>query len=127
MTKKHLSANIHRALARLKSLSVTLNAPETGQHTETNIFVHPIAVKLHDAYDVSDERSFQLQIGSKTMPEYPMTSVTEAPYQLRKTVGNPLHIYMGAGIVLINIPLALIWKRFREQGSLVFQPNQVIN
>ena len=54
---------------------------------------HPISVKLNDAYDVSDERSFQIQIGSKIMPGYLMTSVTGTLYQLRKTVGNPLHIY----------------------------------
>ena len=34
---------------------------------------------------------------------------------------------MVAGIVLINISLALMWKRFREQDFLVFQLNQVIN
>ena len=27
------------------------------------------------------------------MPEYPMTSMTEALYQLQKTVGNPLQMY----------------------------------
>ena len=37
--------------------------------------------------------SFQIQIGSTTMPEYPMTTLTETLHQLRKTVGNPLHIY----------------------------------
>ena len=38
--------------------------------------------------------SFQIQIGSKIIPEYPVTCVTEALSQLRKTVGNhPLHLY----------------------------------
>ena len=27
------------------------------------------------------------------MPEYPLLPVTETSYQLRKTVGHPLHIY----------------------------------
>ena len=62
-------------------------------NTEAYNFFHPIAVKLNDAYDVSDEHSFQIQIGSKIMPEYPMTSVTETLYQLRVTVGSPLHIW----------------------------------
>ena len=69
------------------------SAPDTGNYIEANNLFHPIAVKLNDGYDASDEHSFQLQTGSKTMPEYPMTSVTETLYQLRKTVGNPLHIY----------------------------------
>uniref|UniRef100_UPI0040498795 hypothetical protein n=1 Tax=Flavobacterium sp. TaxID=239 RepID=UPI0040498795 len=91
---KNFSANIHRALTRLKSVFVTLNSAEGVQYKNANNFFHPIAVKLNDAYDVSDEHSVQLQIGSKIIPEYPMTSVTEAMSQLRKTVGNrPLHIY----------------------------------
>ena len=62
-------------------------------HTKkpTTYVFHPIAVKHGDAYDVQDERSLQIQIGSKTMPEYPMSSVSIC--QLGQTVGHPLHIY----------------------------------
>ena len=81
---KNFSANIHRALFRMKSVFLILNALETGQYKEANDFFHPIAAKLNDAYGVSDEHSFQLQIGSKTMPGYLMTSVTGTLYQLRK-------------------------------------------
>ena len=73
---------------------LTLNSTESAQYKEANNIVHPISIKLNDAYDVSDEHSFQIEVGSKIMPEYPMTSVTEALYQLRKTVGNPLYIYI---------------------------------
>ena len=53
-----------------------------------------MSAKLNDAYDPLDEHSFQIQIGSKIIPEHPVTSVTEALSQLRKTVGNyPLHLY----------------------------------
>ena len=90
---KSFSANTHRALSRLRSVFVILNTAHSGQYKEANNFFHPIAVKLNDGYDVQDERSFQIQIGSKIMPEYPMSSVTEALYQLGKTVGHPLHIY----------------------------------
>ena len=38
-------------------------------------------------YDVSKEMEFQIQIGSKLIPEYPMRSVAECFYQLRKTLG----------------------------------------
>ena len=111
------AANIHRALSRLKSIFVTLSTADSGAYKEANNFFHPIAVKLNDGYDVSDEHSFQLQIGSKVMPEYPMTSVTGTLYQLRKTVGNPHYISMAAGIVPIDISLALTWKIFQGQGS----------
>ena len=90
---KNFSANIHRALPRLKSIYVTLNAAESVAYKEANNFFHPIAGKLNDGYDVEDEHSFQIQIGSKIMPEYPLSSVTETLCQLGKTVGHPLHIY----------------------------------
>ena len=89
----NFSANIHRALSRLKSVFVLLNTADSGQYKEANNFFLPVAVKLNDGYGVQDEHSFQIQIGSKTMPEYPMSSVTETQYQLGKTVGHPLHVY----------------------------------
>ena len=91
--KKKLSANIHRALSRLKSIFVPLNHTDTMQYKEANNFYHSISTKLNDGYDVEDEHSFQVQIGSKIMPEYTLSSVTESQYQLGKTVGHPLHIY----------------------------------
>ena len=91
--KKKLSANIHRALSRLESIPVNLNHVDTMQYKGANHFHHPISIKLNDGYDVEDEHTFQVQIGSKTMPEYPLSSVTESLYQLGKTVGHPLHIY----------------------------------
>ena len=63
------------------------------QYKEANNFYHPISAKLNDGYDIEDEHSFQVQIGSKIMPGYPLSSVTETLYQLGKTVGHPLHIY----------------------------------
>ena len=38
-------------------------------------------------YDHSKEVEFQMQIGSKLMPEYPIRSLAEAFYQLRKSLG----------------------------------------
>ena len=90
---KHFSCNIHRALSRLKPIFVTRNTADSVAYKEANNLYHPVAVKLNDGYDVQDEHSFQIQTGSKTMPEYPMSSGTEALYQLGKTVGHPLHIY----------------------------------
>ena len=48
-----------------------LHTADSGQYNGTNNLFHRIAVKLNDGYDVQDERSFQIQIGSKIMPEYP--------------------------------------------------------
>ena len=87
------SANIHRALSRLKSIFVTLNHADTMQYKEADHFYHPISTNLNDGYDVEDEHTFQVQIGSKIMPGYTLSSVTESLYQLGKTIGHPLHKY----------------------------------
>ena len=81
---KNLSANIHRALSRLKPVFVTLNIADSMQYKEANIFYHPIAAKLNGGYDIEDEHSLQVQSGSKIMPEYPLSPVTETRYQLGK-------------------------------------------
>ena len=52
-------------------------------------------------YDHSKELEFQMQIGSKMFPEYPIRSMAEIYYQLRKALGihstnaqmNILHRY----------------------------------
>ena len=111
-----MSANIHRALSRLKSISVTLNTADSVAYKEANKLFHPIAVKLNDGYDVQDEHSFQIRIGSKIMPEYPMSSVIETLHQLGKTVGHPLHIY--GRWYRSHIYLDLIWGKLAEQVLL---------
>ena len=47
----------------------------------------------NDEYFVEDEHQVWLQIGSKLVPEYPITSVTEALYQFKKAVGHPFQMY----------------------------------
>ena len=37
---------------------------------------------------IANEHSYQVQIGSKLIPEYPVTSVTESYSQLKNTVGR---------------------------------------
>ena len=87
------SANIHRARSRLKSIFVTFDTADSVTYKEANNLFHPTAVKLNDGCDVRDGHGFLIQIGSKIMPECPMSSVTEALYLLGKAVGHPLHIY----------------------------------
>ena len=40
-----------------------------------------------DRYDSLQELQFQMQIGSKLIPEYPIRSLAEEFYHLRKTLG----------------------------------------
>ena len=39
-------------------------------------------------YDHTKQLEFQMQLGSKLFPEYPIRSLAEAFYNLRKTLGN---------------------------------------
>ena len=54
-----------------------------------NDFYHSMGgdVDLTQPYDASKEMEFQIQIGSKLFPEYPMRSIAECYYQLTKTLG----------------------------------------
>ena len=90
---KNFSANINRALTRLKSVFITLQGVEGAWDKQCNDFFHPIAVQAIDRYSVSDEHQYQVQIGSKLIPEYPVKSLSESLSQLRKTVGSPFQMY----------------------------------
>ena len=64
--------NVSRAFIRLKAMFVSLfseqNHPADG---EVNTFWHPMGTT---EYDVNKEIEFQLQVGSKLYPEYPIRS-----------------------------------------------------
>ena len=79
------SVNVQRSLTRLKSVFVSMSNDDTGKK-EVNDFWHPMAV-ASGAYDYDKELNFELQIGSKKYPEYPIRSVAEAYSQLRKALG----------------------------------------
>ena len=51
---------------------------------ELNWFHHPMAANVDPQYDVME---FQIQIGSRTYPQYPVRSIGEAAYHLHKTLG----------------------------------------
>jgi hypothetical protein len=87
-----IAVNITRALTRLKSVFITFDGTHTGSSTDwipllktTNNFIHPMNSSA--TYDPTKEMEFQIQIGSKLFPEYPVKSLGEAYYQLRKTLG----------------------------------------
>ena len=88
--------NVSRALTRLKSVFVTLHKDYTGDRATKlgrkawNDFFSPMSRDNSDAtltHDQNGEFEFQLQIGSKLFPEYPIRSHNEAYYQLKKTLG----------------------------------------
>jgi hypothetical protein len=88
--------NVSRAITRLKSVFVTLNKDKTGVRANHvgikfwNDFFSPMWDGNSDGtltHRPDGEFEFQLQIGSKLFPEYPIRSHNEAYYQLKKTLG----------------------------------------
>lgn len=93
---KDFSAHISRALTRLKSVFLTLHhtTSDAANYKECNSLYHPMGgATTTEAYKFTDEHSVWLQIGSQQIPEYPINSVSEAYYQLKKAVGKPFHIF----------------------------------
>ena len=90
---KNFSANINRALTMLKSVFITLQGAEGAWNKSSNDFFHPIAIKATDSYSVNDEHQYQIQIGSKLIPEHPVKSLSESLSQLRKTVGGNFQMF----------------------------------
>ena len=96
--------NVSRSLSKMKSVFVTLDkdyaigdARETFYNKSWNNFWSPNAgTDLTDALTHTSEKfsHFQLQIGSKLFPEYPIKTHCEAFYSLRKALriqANNLH------------------------------------
>jgi hypothetical protein len=78
---------VSRSLTRLKSVFLSMIAlPDTRTPAEgvPNDFWHPMEGV---DYSYTKELQLQIQIGSKLYPEYPIRSLAEAYYQLRKTLG----------------------------------------
>ena len=87
ITSLDTSVNVQRSFTRLKSVFVSLYKQDAVQHPnrkEVNYFWHPMGSAAYNQYK---ELEFQMQIGSKLFPEYPIRSLAEAFYQLRKSLG----------------------------------------
>jgi len=85
-----INVNVTRAVSRLKSLFITFDTahipndvPKNAIMKDWNSFVHPMA----GAYDVTREVEWQVQIGSKLLPEYPCRSLAQTFYELKKCLG----------------------------------------
>ena len=90
------SINVSRALTRLKSVFITLTKDAVNNRANKpgmkfwNDFFSPMWESNYAGvwtHDPNGEFEFQLQIGSKLFPEYPVRSHNEAFYQLKKTLG----------------------------------------
>ncbi len=87
--------NVTRALSRLMSVFVSLDKeiPNTIANAGRKSFNHFYSpMKAYSSsefnpYDSRGEFQFQLQVGSKLYPEYPIRSHSESYYQLRKSLG----------------------------------------
>ena len=85
ITAWETSVNVQRSFTRLKSVFVSLYTISAApSRKEVNYFFHPMG---SSEYNHSEELQFQMQIGSKLIPEYPIRSLAEAFYHLRKTLG----------------------------------------
>ena len=87
--------NVTRALSRLKNVFLTLNhtyPTNNIRYKEWNSFYSPMEYYTGETLNKWDAEGeigdFQIQIGSKLFPEYPIRSHAEAYYQLRKTLGK---------------------------------------
>ena len=91
--------NISRSFTRLKSVFVSMNGPLPGTNTVPiepgsesakwwNTFYNPMAYAEEQGFiDSNYQMEFQMQVGSRLFPEYPIRSQQEAFYQTTKTLG----------------------------------------
>ena len=96
LTSTDFAVNVTRSVSRLKSVFVTFDGahtpnihPESVVHTNVNTFMGPMASANYSGgvYDFNKELQWQVQIGSKMFPEYPVRSLAETFYQLKKALG----------------------------------------
>ena len=82
------SISVSRALTRLKSVFTSMfRVPDNNQlANEVNLFSHHMG-QAEDKYDSTKEVQFEMSVGSHKWPEYPIKSIAESYYQLKKTLG----------------------------------------
>ena len=101
ITGQDVGVSLNRAITRLKSIFVTFhkaqakdssgviipNAITDSTHKEWFNFLHPMDNATNLLYDKGYEIEYQIQIGSKLFPEYPVRSLSESYAQLKKCLG----------------------------------------
>ena len=88
--QKDIRHNITRSLSRLKSVFITFDKAVASEDAfvgrkSWNDFYSPM--NEYGNWTSDGEFEFQLQLGGKMYPEYPIRSHAEGFYQLRKTMG----------------------------------------
>ena len=78
-------------MTRLKGIFITLHKPGNVTYKQVNGFCHPCTVK--GQLNIASEYSYQVQIGAKSVPEYPVHSLAESYSQLKKTVGRSFKMH----------------------------------
>ena len=79
---KSFSAHITRAVTRLKSIFITPHKPDGVAYKQAKDFYHPCTT--NGQLTLSNKHPYQVQIGSKLIPEYPVNSLSKISANLRK-------------------------------------------
>ena len=90
ITGQDVGVSLNRAITRLKSIFVTFyqsTDTEKPTHKEFCDFNHPMDNATGLLYDKGYELEYQIQVGSKLFPEYPVRSLSESFAQLKKCLG----------------------------------------
>ena len=115
ITNWDVNMNIQRSFTRLKGIFLSLfkNKTENPGIKEAEYFFNPAQETAYGVlpggtgYDKALQ--FQVQIGSKLYPEYPMASMPEQYYQLRKMLNK----HIGEGMIDIN------YENYRDDRFIV--------
>ena len=86
---KNSWAHITRAVTRLKDIFIT--SPMEWHTNKQTTFYHPCTTS--GQLTLSNEHPYQVQIGSKFIPEYHVNSLSESYSQLNKTVGRAFKMH----------------------------------
>ena len=88
---KNFSAHITRAVTRLKRIFITSHKPDNVTYKQVNDFYHPRS--SNGQLTLANQHSYQVQIGARLVPEYPVNSLAESYSQLAKTVGQAFKMH----------------------------------
>ncbi len=97
----NLAIQIIRAVSRLQRCFITFyKNNDANPFSKPSInFYHPMSLSTNKPrYDKRYELEFQLQLGSKLIPEYSCNSISECFYHLRKSLNLPDHHQHSIGI-----------------------------
>ena len=84
-----VSTQFARSYHRIKTICVTFGGLEfstRGARNETNGFIYPARGNTVEYNFERDKMEFQLHVGSRTYPQYPIRSLAEYAYHLEKAL-----------------------------------------